>query len=213
MAGTAPLPNGATAATTPAPADDAAVGGPASFLAASAAQVQAGNLAPPPPGPLPAQTPPPAAQASPAAVVATLAQFSGVVAARAQGGSTAFDIRLDPPELGKVAVRLKIDRDGSVTSHFTVDSSQALSMLRGDLRSLQNALQQAGLKSDPGATSFQLRDGAAGQGGWQSPPQSYQPPTPVPAPRAATHPAMAIAADPLAGQRLRPRAGGLDRLI
>jgi flagellar hook-length control protein FliK len=146
-------------------------------------------------------------------VVATLAQFSGVVAARAGSGATAFDIRLDPPELGKVAVRLKIDRDGSVTSHFTVDSAQALSMLRGDLRSLQTALQQAGLKNDPGTASFQLRDGSAGQGGWQSPPQSHQPPAPAALPRTLASPSPAMSGNPIPGHGQRPRAGGLDLLI
>jgi flagellar hook-length control protein FliK len=39
------------------------------------------------------------------------------IASRAQAGSSQLDIRLDPPELGRIDVR----RDGQVTSHVTVD--------------------------------------------------------------------------------------------
>ena len=36
------------------------------------------------------------------------------IAAQAQAGKQRFEIRLDPPELGRIDVRLEIDRDGHV---------------------------------------------------------------------------------------------------
>ena len=37
---------------------------------------------------------------------------------RADAGIKRFEIRLDPPELGRIDVRLDVDRDGKVTSHL-----------------------------------------------------------------------------------------------
>ena len=43
------------------------------------------------------------------------------IAARAQAGRNRFEIRLDPPELGRIDVRLDIDRSGQVTSRLVVE--------------------------------------------------------------------------------------------
>ncbi|MPZ41010.1 MAG: hypothetical protein GEU95_23785 [Rhizobiales bacterium] len=43
------------------------------------------------------------------------------IAARAQNGRNRFEIRLDPPELGRIDVRLDIDRSGQVTSRLVVE--------------------------------------------------------------------------------------------
>src|SRR5690606_8009420 len=43
------------------------------------------------------------------------------IAARATAGKNDFSIRLDPPELGRVDVRLSVDKDGQITSHLVAD--------------------------------------------------------------------------------------------
>ena len=80
------------------------------------------------------------------------------IAARAQSGSNRFEIRLDPPDLGRIDVRLDVDKGGNVTSHLVVEKSATLDLLRRDAPELERALQQAGLKTDDGGLQFSLRD-------------------------------------------------------
>jgi chemotaxis protein MotD len=79
------------------------------------------------------------------------------IVSRAQEGGKRFDIRLDPPELGRVDVRLNVDDNGKVTSHLVVERSETLDLLRRDQPQLERALQQAGLNTD-GGLQFSLRD-------------------------------------------------------
>jgi flagellar hook-length control protein FliK len=79
------------------------------------------------------------------------------IVTRAQEGLKSFEIRLDPPELGRVDVRLDVDRGGHVTTRLTVDRVETLDILRRDSANLERALQQAGLKTD-GGLEFSLRD-------------------------------------------------------
>jgi flagellar hook-length control protein FliK len=80
------------------------------------------------------------------------------IAARAQSGKNHFQIRLDPPELGRIDVRLDVDREGNVTSRLTVDRVETLDLLRRDASNLERALQQAGLKTSDNGLQFSLRD-------------------------------------------------------
>ncbi|MGP0090868.1 MAG: flagellar hook-length control protein FliK [Xanthobacteraceae bacterium] len=86
------------------------------------------------------------------------------IAARALAGKSRFDISLDPPELGRINVRLEVDNNGAVTSHVVADRADTLSLLRRDAPDLQRALQDAGLKTSDNAMQFSLRDqGFAGR--------------------------------------------------
>lgn len=80
------------------------------------------------------------------------------IAVTAQAGASRFNIRLDPAELGRIDVRMDVDRDGKVTSHLTVEKPETLAMLRQDAPQLQRALEQAGLKTSDGGLQFSLRD-------------------------------------------------------
>ena len=75
---------------------------------------------------------------------------------QAMNGKTQFDIRLDPPELGRLNVRLEMDTSGQTRTHLVVERAETLDMLTADARNLERALQQAGLKADPGSVSFEL---------------------------------------------------------
>jgi len=67
-------------------------------------------------------------------------------------------VRLDPAELGRVEVKLKIEKNGPVHASVTADRPQTLDMLRNDRGALEKALQSAGLNTDSGSLSFNLRD-------------------------------------------------------
>jgi hypothetical protein len=79
------------------------------------------------------------------------------IVSRAQDGLRRFEIRLDPPELGRIDVRLDVDNGGNVTSRLTVERAETLDLLRRDAPQLERALQHAGLNTD-GGLQFSLRD-------------------------------------------------------
>ena len=69
---------------------------------------------------------------------------------------------MDPAELGRVDVELKISGDGSVRAHLAVERTETLDMLMRDQRGLERALDAAGLKLESGSVQLSLRD----QGGF-----------------------------------------------
>jgi flagellar hook-length control protein FliK len=88
------------------------------------------------------------------------------IAVSARSGKSRFEIRLDPADLGRIDVRIDVDRSGRVTSHLTVEKPETLSMLRQDAPQLQRALDDAGLKTGNGGLQFSLRDqSSSGQDG------------------------------------------------
>ena len=92
--------------------------------------------------------------------------LSGVaveIANKALNGKNQFDIRLDPPDLGRIHVRLEVDKDGNVISHLVADRTDTLDMLRRDSAGLDRALQDAGLKTSGDSLQFSLRDQGADQ--------------------------------------------------
>ncbi|CCE00533.1 putative flagellar hook length determination protein [Bradyrhizobium sp. STM 3809] len=88
------------------------------------------------------------------------------IAASALNGKSRFEIRLDPAELGRIDVRIDVDRNGQVTSHLRVEKPETLAMLQQTAPQLQQALQDAGLKSNNSGLQFSLRDqNSSGQNG------------------------------------------------
>jgi len=92
-----------------------------------------------------------------------LAGLAIEIAGKAIAGKNRFEIRLDPPELGRIEVRLDVDRDGNVTSRLTVDRADTLDLLRRDASGLERALQDAGLKTADNGLQFSLRDQSTSQ--------------------------------------------------
>jgi chemotaxis protein MotD len=115
-----------------------------------------------------AAAPAAAATAAPTTnVTATTVPVAGLavaIASQAQAGHTRFEIRLDPPELGRIDVRLDVHKDGQVTSRLVVEKAETLDLLRRDAPQLERALQDAGLKTSDNGLQFTLRDqGSSGQ--------------------------------------------------
>lgn len=121
----------------------------------------------PPPAsgpPLAAAAPASAAEAAPAEV--PISGLAVEIAVRATRDEKSFQIRLDPPELGRIDVQLNVDTSGRVTTHLTADRTDTLDLLRQDASSLQRALESAGLKTGGGGLEFSLRNQSfAGNGG------------------------------------------------
>ena len=104
------------------------------------AEAQAANL----PGPQMAQ--------------AAAAQVAAQMQQQARPGQSRFQIRLDPAELGRIDVEMTVTKDGEVKAKLTVDKSETLDLFMRDQRSLERALEAAGLKAEQGNLQFSLRD-------------------------------------------------------
>jgi flagellar hook-length control protein FliK len=103
------------------------------------------------------------AQLAPQALAVPLAGIAIEIAGKALEGKNRFEIRLDPPELGRIEVRLDVDRDGNAVTRLIADRSDTLDLLRRDANNLQQALQDAGLKTSGNGLQFSLRDQTMGR--------------------------------------------------
>ena len=100
------------------------------------------------------------------------------IAAKSQSGAKQFDIRLDPPELGRVEVRLSIDATGKASAHLSADQPQTLDLLQKDAPALTRALRDAGLDVSQDGLNFSLRhqggqDANANHGGGRGAQRSF----------------------------------------
>lgn len=76
-------------------------------------------------------------------------------------GEDRIKIQLKPAELGRVEIKLDVMQDGRVSATIIADRPETLELLQRDARGLQQALQDAGLKSDNANLSFNLGGGNA----------------------------------------------------
>ncbi len=74
-------------------------------------------------------------------------------------GKDHIRVRLNPAELGQIDVSLKVRHDGTVKVVVTTDRPETFDLMQRDSRGLERALQDAGLKTDAGSLSFNLRGG------------------------------------------------------
>jgi flagellar hook-length control protein FliK len=82
-----------------------------------------------------------------------------------QNGSNRLTVSLEPAELGRVEVKLDVDKDKKVTASIIVDRPATLDLLQRDAKTLERALQDAGLQTNDGSLSFSLRNGTGQDGG------------------------------------------------
>jgi flagellar hook-length control protein FliK len=94
---------------------------------------------------------------APASTQATAQNVAVQIQQNASQGITTFTMQLEPAELGRLEVRLKFERDGTIKAHLTADKPETLSMLRNDSAQIHRILQQAGLDADENSLSFDLR--------------------------------------------------------
>ncbi|OEO29264.1 hypothetical protein VW23_026430 [Devosia insulae DS-56] len=94
-----------------------------------------------------------------------LPQVAFEVVRQFEAGNTRFQIRLDPPELGRIDVKLDVDKSGAVNARLTVERPETLDLMQRDQRALQQALQQAGLDGQKTNLEFSLRQNPFAQQG------------------------------------------------
>lgn len=87
------------------------------------------------------------------------------IAVKSDGGDKQFDIRLDPPELGRVEVKLTIDDQGRAQAHLAVEKPQTLDMLQNDRSNLERALKDSGVDLSQNGLNFSLKGQDHQQGG------------------------------------------------
>jgi flagellar hook-length control protein FliK len=92
-----------------------------------------------------------------AAAPVPVGEVAVTIAMHAQSGKNRFEIRLDPPELGRIDVQLNVDSRGTVSSRLIVERPDTLNLLARDAPQLQRALQDAGF-STAGGMEFSLAD-------------------------------------------------------
>ncbi|HEY0918562.1 flagellar hook-length control protein FliK, partial [Devosia sp.] len=87
----------------------------------------------------------------------SLPQVAFELVRQVQAGNSRFQIRLDPPELGRIDVKLDVDQSGNVNARMTVERAETLDLMQRDHRALERALAQAGLDGARTNLEFSLR--------------------------------------------------------
>ncbi len=87
-------------------------------------------------------------------------QVASALTRTINGTESAMTLRLDPPDLGKVSIRMVFDKNKSVKAVVTAEKPETFMMLQRDSHVLERSLQDAGLDTN-GGLSFQLsQDGS-----------------------------------------------------
>lgn len=73
-----------------------------------------------------------------------------------RAGMQRFEVRLDPPEMGRIDVRMEMEGN-NVTARLVVERAETLDLLQRDARALERALQQAGLNAERANLQFSLK--------------------------------------------------------
>ncbi|MEM9632038.1 MAG: flagellar hook-length control protein FliK, partial [Pseudomonadota bacterium] len=90
-------------------------------------------------------------------------QVAAEIARNLKNGQTKFQMRFDPPELGRVEVNMKVASDGSVQAHLIVERPETLDMFLRDQRGLERALEAAGLNANSNDLQFSLKQEGGGE--------------------------------------------------
>jgi hypothetical protein len=103
-------------------------------------------------------TPAQAANAQrPASPQSVADQVSVNITRAIKAGVDKIDIQLKPASLGRINVQLEIGHDGRVQAVVSADNKDTLDLLQRESRDLERALQDAGLQTNAGDLSFNLR--------------------------------------------------------
>jgi flagellar hook-length control protein FliK len=78
-------------------------------------------------------------------------------------GVDKITVKLNPAHLGKVEVRMEIAKDGQLTAIIIAERPETLELLQRDVRGLERALQEGGLRTNLQSFSFSLKEQAQQQ--------------------------------------------------
>jgi flagellar hook-length control protein FliK len=93
-------------------------------------------------------------------------------------GPQTLAIQLDPPELGKMHLKMRYEKGEPLRVHVVLEKADTMNMFQRDSHALQSALNQAGLETDSSSLTFDLgsqgtfddalngQDAASDEAGW-----------------------------------------------
>ncbi len=99
-------------------------------------------------------------------VTARLVMVDGIDGSRVR-------IDLEPADLGRVEVALRLDDSGTAAASFIVDRPETLQLLQRDARAVNDMLSAAGFTVDQGGLDFTLRDPGGRDGGAERQPGAH----------------------------------------
>lgn len=104
-----------------------------------------------------AAAPAAAAAMSQATASAVIQQVTVHMSAAAVNGVDHINVQLNPPELGHVEIRMEVGPSGTFNAVFAADRPQTVALLQHNAHELTRSLQDAGVRTDAGSLSFNLR--------------------------------------------------------
>lgn len=81
------------------------------------------------------------------------------IAKHLSNGVNRFNIRISPPEMGRIEIRMEITESGKVSAHLVADKPETLELLQKDRAALEKAMADAGLDTDADSLAFSMREG------------------------------------------------------
>jgi chemotaxis protein MotD len=90
-------------------------------------------------------------------------QVGEQIVRKLERGGVSFEMRLDPPELGQVQIKLEVSGDGGVKAHVGAETPAALAELVRNARELERALTASGLRLEDQGLTFDLNDRPQGR--------------------------------------------------
>ncbi|MBL4616695.1 MAG: flagellar hook-length control protein FliK [Robiginitomaculum sp.] len=94
----------------------------------------------------------------------TVSKFAARLAMRAVGGATKFEMRLDPPQLGRIEVKMEMTSDNRVQAVMIVENPEVLQDMQRSADSLRRALMREGFDLGSNDLEFQLQQENSGSG-------------------------------------------------
>lgn len=91
-------------------------------------------------------------------------QIAMTIRKNVASGNDTITVRLDPPELGRVDVKLTLSAEGGVTAKIMANNQDTLDMLKRDSRELERALRDAGLDANSENMEFELNKDESSSG-------------------------------------------------
>lgn len=82
------------------------------------------------------------------------------IARHLSNGINRFDIRITPPELGRIEIKMEIAASGKISAHLVADKPETLELLQKDRSTLEKALAEAGLDFDQSSLDFSMKEGS-----------------------------------------------------
>ncbi len=85
-----------------------------------------------------------------------VSKFAARLASRAAGGASKFEMRLDPPQLGRIEVKMQVSADNRVHAILTTENPEVMQDLQRSADSLRRALIQEGFDLGSNDLEFQM---------------------------------------------------------